>query len=105
MASRFKEENGIFRKKEQMVVIPNSAIKKLSFEALGLYGSILTRIQCENGIFKDKNDLIEQALTWGPDTRETLEKALNELIEKQYVIVDENEICITYGPQERDGER
>lgn len=105
MANKFKETNGVFRKKQQMVAIPNCAFKELSLEALGFYGCILTRVQCENANFKDKNDLIEKALTWGPDTRETLETALNELIEKQYVIVDENELCVTYGPYEKDGEK
>ena len=92
------------RKTRSVIAIPNNAIRTLSFEALGLYGCILTRIQCEGAVFKNKKDLVEKALTWGPDSYETLEKALNELIEQGYIIVANDRLYITYGTDCKEGE-
>lgn len=91
--------------------IPNSAIDGLSMEALGAYGTILSRVQFSDIKFKSKEDLLNKIVEWAPrgNNLKKAEKVWAELVEKGYIeyICEENgeTVNITYGFEEEDGEQ
>lgn len=105
-----KQNNVTFKKKRPGVAIPNCAIDELQLATLGFYGRLLDRVTNENVVFKSKEELILDMMTYSYDaTRKKAEKAWDELVKEGYILYSKDEtgenIEVTYGPYGRIGEQ